>query len=187
MLFSSTTTTPDTPNKSIESLGEHLSWAIELHAQVTQALWASRDPALIVLHRALKDVATEIETSAHLMASRITALGGDARDPLQVEADRLFLLFQGFGPTDIRQQLLAVVASLAAFGQSLREAIRQAVSIDDAPTAHLFIELSRAIDRRFWALDSHICLNNGEAEILSFAQDQSEAFDHQKPEGNQGR
>ncbi|ABC22300.1 Dps family protein [Rhodospirillum rubrum] len=187
MQFSSNTATPLLPNKSIESLGEHLSWAIELHAQVTQALWASRDPAQIVLHRVLIEVATEIETSAHLMASRITALGGDPRDPLQVEADRLFLLFQGFGPSDIRQQLLAVAASLAAFGHSLREAIRQAVSIDDAPTAHLFIELSRAIDRRFWALDSHISPHERRREDLSFDQDQDEGFDPQKPGESQSR
>ena len=52
--------------------------------------------------------------------------------------------------------MFAVSGTLAAFGQSAREAIDQAATFGDADTADLFTEISRGIDHQLWFVESHI-------------------------------
>ncbi|WP_416309676.1 ferritin-like domain-containing protein, partial [Spirulina sp. 06S082] len=44
----------------------------------------------------------------------------------------------------------------AAYGKHIREAIDKTDAAGDADTADLYTEISRAIDKRLWFLESHL-------------------------------
>ena len=74
------------------------------------------------------------------------------RDTLPVW-ERSFLVPYSLGIADEKQHIFAVSGTLAAFGQSTREAIGQATSFGDANTADLFTEISRGVDQQLWFVD----------------------------------
>jgi starvation-inducible DNA-binding protein len=71
------------------------------------------------------------------------------------ERRRSFLVPYPLRIADENQHLFAVAATLAAFGQSAREAIGQSAAIGDADTADLFTEISRGVDHQLWLVESH--------------------------------
>jgi starvation-inducible DNA-binding protein len=132
--------------QSVELLNKHLAAAIDLHAQVKQAHWNVRGPSFIAIH----------ENYSDLIAERAGGLGGTAYGTIQVVAERSFLVPYPLGIADEQQHVFAVSATLAAFGQSVREAIGQAATFGDVDTADLFTEISRGVDQQLWFVESHI-------------------------------
>jgi starvation-inducible DNA-binding protein len=60
------------------------------------------------------------------------------------------------GLADENQHVFAVAGSLAAVGQSVREASTKCAAFGDADTADLFTEMSRGIDQQLWFVESHV-------------------------------
>ena len=118
--------------QSIELLNKHLAAAIDLHAQVKQAHWNVRGPAFIAIHELFDKVSAEVENYSDLIAERA--------------AERSYLVRYPLGIADETRHIFAVSGSLAAFGQSLREAIGQATTSGDADIADLFTEVSPGSD-----------------------------------------
>jgi starvation-inducible DNA-binding protein len=141
--------------QSVELRNKHLAAAIDLHAQVKQAHWNVRGPGFIAIHELFDKVSAEVESCSDLIAERAGGLGGTARGTIQVAAERSFLVPYPLGIADEQQHVFAVSGTLAAFGQSVREAIGQATTIGGANTADLFTEISRGIDRQLWFVESH--------------------------------
>jgi starvation-inducible DNA-binding protein len=75
-----------------------------------------------------------------------------------VAAERSFLAPYPLGIADEQEHVLAVSGTLAAFGQTAREAIDQAATFGDANIADLFTEISRCVDHRLWFVESRIVL-----------------------------
>jgi starvation-inducible DNA-binding protein len=142
--------------QSIELLNKHLAAAIDLHAQVKQAHWNVRGPGFIAIHELFDKVSVEVENYSDLIAERAGGLGGTAHGTIQVAEERSFLIPYPLGIADEKQHAFAVSGALAAFGQSVREAIGQAATVGDATTADLFTELSRGIDQQLWFVESHL-------------------------------
>ena len=142
--------------QSVELLNKHLAAAIDLHAQVKQAHWNVRGPGFIAIHELFDKVSTDVENYSDLIAERAGGLGGTAHGTIQVAAERSFLVPYTLGIADEKQHAFAVSGALAAFGQSVREAIVQAATVGDANTADLFTEISRGIDQQLWFVESHI-------------------------------
>jgi starvation-inducible DNA-binding protein len=142
--------------QSVELLNKHLAAAIDLHAQVKQAHWNVREPAFIAIHELFDKVSVEVENYSDLIAERAGGLGGTAHGTIQVAEERSFLIPYPLGIADEKQHAFAVSGALAAFGQSVREAIGQAATVGDATTADLFTELSRGIDQQLWFVESHL-------------------------------
>ena len=118
--------------QSIELLNKHLAAAIDLHAQVKQAHWNVRGPGFIAIHELFDKVSVEVENYSDLIAERAGGLGGTAHGTIQVAAERSFLVPYALGIADEKQHAFAVSGALAAFGQSVREAIGQAATVGDA-------------------------------------------------------
>jgi starvation-inducible DNA-binding protein len=97
----------------------------------------------------------EVENYSDTIAERARGLGGTAHGTVQVAAERSFLVPYPLGIADEQQHICAVSGALAAFGQSVREAIDQAAKFGDASTADLFTEVSRGIDQQLWFVESH--------------------------------
>jgi starvation-inducible DNA-binding protein len=142
--------------QSVELLNKHLAAAIDLHAQVKQAHWNVRGPSFIAIHELFDKVSSEVENYSDLIAERAGGLGGTAYGTVQVAAERSFLVPYPLAIADEQEHVFAVSGTLAAFGQSAREAIDQAATFGDADTADLFTEISRGIDHQLWFVESHI-------------------------------
>jgi len=129
--------------QSVELLNQHLAAAIDLHAQVRQAQWNVRGPGFIAIQELFDKVAVEVENYSDLIAERPGGLGGTAHSTVQVAAERCFLIPYPLDIADEHQHVFAVSGTLAAFGQSVREAIGQTATVGDATTTDLFAEISR--------------------------------------------
>ena len=138
-----------------ELLNRHLAAAIDLHGQLKQAHWNVRGPTFIAVHELFDKVAKEAETYSDLLAERAAGLGAVAEGTVQVATERSFLVPYPLRIADENQHLFAVAATLAAFGQSTRQAIGQSAAIGDADTADLFTEISRGVDHQLWFVESH--------------------------------
>jgi starvation-inducible DNA-binding protein len=142
--------------QSVEVLNKHLAAAVDLHAQVKQAHWNVRGPGFIAIHELFDKVSEAVEDYSDQLAERAGGLGGTAHGTVQVAAERSFLIPYPHGIADEKQHVFAVSSSLAAFGQSAREAIGAATAFGDVDTADLFTEISRGIDQQLWFVESHL-------------------------------
>lgn len=142
--------------QSIELLNKHLAASIDLHAQVKQAHWNVRGPGFMAIRQLFDQVAEQVEDYTDLLAERAGGLGGTAQGTIQVAAERSFLIPYKHGIADEKCHVFAVAGSLAAFGQSAREAIHDAEKTGDADTADLFTQISRGVDQQVWFVESHI-------------------------------
>jgi starvation-inducible DNA-binding protein len=141
--------------QSVELLNKHLAAAIDLHAQVKQAHWNVRGPGFLAVHLFFDSVAKIVEGWADQLAERAGALGGTAHGTIHVAVERSFLIPYPHGIAGIADHIFAVAGSLAAFGQSVRDAIGLATIEGDVDTADLFTEISRAADHQLWFVESH--------------------------------
>jgi starvation-inducible DNA-binding protein len=142
--------------QSIELLNKHLAAAIDLHAQVKQAHWNVRGPGFIAIHKLFDKVAEKVEDYSDQLAERAGALGGTAQGTVQTAAKQSFLIPYPHGIADEKQHIFAVAGSLAAFGQSARDAVGLAAKAGDPATADLFTEILRGIDQQLWFIQSDL-------------------------------
>jgi starvation-inducible DNA-binding protein len=142
--------------QSVELLNRHLAAAIDLHGQLKQAHWNVRGPSFIGVHALFDKVAGEAESYSDLIAERAAGLGGAAEGTVQVASERSFLIPYPLRIADENQHIFAVAATLAAFGQSARDAIGQSETVGDADTADLFTAISRGVDHQLWLVESHV-------------------------------
>ena len=141
--------------QSVELLNKHLAGAIDLYGQLKQAHWNVRGPSFIAVHELFDKVATEVDGYSDLIAERAGGLGGVAEGTVQLAAERSFLVPYPLRIADVNEHIFAVSATLAAYGQSAREAIGLAAVLGDADTSDLFTEISRGVDHQLWFVESH--------------------------------
>ena len=108
------------------------------------------------MHELFDRVAGEAECYSDLIAERAAGLGGVAEGTAQVASERSFLIPYPLRIADENQHIFAVAATLAAFGQSARDAIGQSETVGDADTADLFTGISRGVDHQLWLVESHV-------------------------------
>ena len=142
-------------SRSVPLLNRHLAAAIDLHAQVKQAHWNVRGPTFIAIHELFDKVADAAEGYSDLIAERAGALGGAAEGTIQVAVEHSFLERYRLGVADSATHIAAVTAALAAFGDSVRNAIDETAAFGDADTSDVFTEVSRGIDQQLWLVESH--------------------------------
>ena len=142
--------------QSVELLNTHLAAAIDLHGQLKQAHWNVRGPAFIGVHELFDKVAGEAESYSDSIAERAAGLGGVAEGTVQVAAERSFLIPYPLRIADENQHIFAVAATLAAFGQSARDAIGQSETVGDADTTDRFAGISRGVDHQLRLVESHV-------------------------------
>ena len=142
--------------QAVELLNRRLAAAIDLHGQLKQAHWNVRGPSFIGVHELFDRIAGEADSYSDLIAERAAGLGGVAEGTVQVASERSFLIPYPLRIADENQHIFAVAATLAAFGQSAREAIGRSAAVGDADAADLFTEISRGVDQRLWFVESQV-------------------------------
>lgn len=141
--------------QSVALLNTHLAAAIDLHGQLKQAHWNVRGPNFIAVHELFDRVAVVALEASDLIAERAAGLGGTAYGTIQMATEKSFLVPYGLGIADEAKHVFAVAAALAAFGQSIREAVGTSTTLGDTTTADLYTEIGRGIDQQLWFVESH--------------------------------
>lgn len=142
--------------KSVALLNRHVAAAIDLHAQIKQAHWNVRGPNFIAVHELFDSIASEVEDYSDLVAERARTLGGPAQGTVQVASANSFLMPYNLEVADSKEHLFAVAGALAAFEQSVRQAIDEAAAYDDQETADIFTEIGRGVAKQLWFVESHL-------------------------------
>ena len=143
--------------KLVELLNARLADTLDLYTQVKQAHWNVKGPDFIQLHELYDTVAETVLPFVDEIAERATALGGLATGTVRMAAEATSLDEYPLDGTEGRETVRLVADRLAAYGAAVREAIETADSdLGDMDTADLFTDVSRAIDKHLWFVETHL-------------------------------
>lgn len=142
--------------KLIELLNEGVSDSLDLWSQIKQAHWNVKGPDFIQLHELFDEIAAEVYEYIDMLAERVTALGGYARGTVRIAAAQSALPEYPLEAVTGKEHLNAVADRLAKYGKHIRHAIDKSAELQDAGTADLYTEISRAIDKRLWFIEAHL-------------------------------
>lgn len=140
----------------ITLLNSRLAESIDLWMQAKSAHWNIKGPNFIALHELFDKVAEEADGWADLLAERAVQLGGDATGTLQAVAQHPNLPAYPTGRIPWRDHVAALSKSMSALAAAVRRDIDSAGKAGDQGTADLFTEISRAIDKQLWFVESHL-------------------------------
>src|SRR4051812_43292269 len=149
----------DLPSKTrtevIGIVNQRLADITDLQAQLKQAHWNVKGPHFIGLHELFDKIAEDVENYVDLIAERIVQLGGIAEGTVRVAGSRSRLDEYPLDIADGAAHIEAVARALSTFGREARMTIEETQGLDDAETADIFTEVSRAIDKRLWFVEAH--------------------------------
>jgi starvation-inducible DNA-binding protein len=144
-----------TRTELIAHLNERLADAIDLQSQLKQAHWNVKGPNFIGLHELFDKIAEELEDYVDMIAERVVQLGGIAEGTARVAAAHSRLDEYPLGIAEGAAHVEAVARALSTFGREVRMSIDETSSLNDANTADMFTEISRAIDKALWFVEAH--------------------------------
>jgi starvation-inducible DNA-binding protein len=140
----------------IALLNQQLAGTFDLYSQTKQAHWNVKGAQFYSLHELFEKLAVELAEFADMIAERATALGGLALGTVRLSAANSQLAELPLEVTDSLPIVEALAGRYAALAASMRQAIESAEGEKDANTADLFTEVSRALDKALWFLESHL-------------------------------
>ncbi len=140
----------------VENLNRSLADTTDLMTQVKHAHWNVKGPQFQPLHELFDEQAAMLAEHADVIAERATALGGTAMGTARMAARESRL--DDFPSEAIEGEdcLSALADRFAAHAAHLRTGIEITESYGDLDTADLYTELSRAVDKQLWFLESHL-------------------------------
>jgi starvation-inducible DNA-binding protein len=137
-------------------LNQSLASTIDLKTQIKYAHWNVKGKDFYQLHLLFDEIASEVEDFTDLIAERITALGGQALGTDRIASQHSELPEYPLNAIDGMDHIAALADRLAIYAKSLRQNIDTTYDLGDMDTNDLFIEISRAIDKRLWFLEAHL-------------------------------
>jgi starvation-inducible DNA-binding protein len=146
----------ETRSQIVDLLNQTLADTLDLKTQVKQAHWNVKGMNFYQLHELFDAIATELEEYVDMVAERAITLGGVAFGTARVAAERSKLPEYPLEIFDGKDHVEALATRLALYAKSVRQNIDAANSLEDADTADLYTEVSRAIDKRLWFLEAHL-------------------------------
>jgi starvation-inducible DNA-binding protein len=145
-----------TREKMIKLLNQQLADTSDLYSQTYQAHWNVKGAGFYQLHLLFEKLGNELKEYVDLIAERVTTLGGVAQGTVRMAASASRLPEY---PSDVFDSLAVVEAVAERFANvaaSTRAAIDSAQDVGDIGTTDLFTEISRALDKALWFLESHV-------------------------------
>ncbi len=134
-------------------LNQTLAELFDLYSQCKQAHWNVRGPRFYSLHLLFDQLALAALEPIDDVAERITALGGVALGTVRHAAGASGLKEIDASGDDAYVMLLA--ERFGAVGNRTREAVDALAKLEDAGSADLLTEVSRALDKALWMLEAH--------------------------------
>ncbi len=136
-------------------LNQKLADIIDLQTQLKQAHWNVKGPHFIGLHELFDKIAEDVESYVDMIAERVVQLGGIAEGTARVAASRSRLEEYPLDIADGSAHVEAVARALSTFGREARMMIDETAALEDADSADMFTEISRAIDKSLWFVEAH--------------------------------
>jgi starvation-inducible DNA-binding protein len=150
-------TLPDKIRQQVCSqLNQLLADVADLTLQSKQAHWAVKGPNFIALHKLFDEVYGHASEWTDEIAERIAELGGQPQGTLQAAAKNTRLEAYPLDLVAERGHVERLTHSLATFGSFVRSSIDDLARIGDADSADLCTEISRAVDKDLWFVESHL-------------------------------
>lgn len=146
---------PEVREKMIALLNQQLADTFDLFSQTKQAHWNVKGMQFFQLHELYDKLAGELIEFVDDIAERTTALGGAAAGTARMAADATRLPEYPIA-VNSKESIEALVQRYALVGESTRAAIDTAAEAGDQDTADLFTEVSRALDKSLYFLESHL-------------------------------
>jgi starvation-inducible DNA-binding protein len=129
--------------------------SIDLTLQAKQAHWNVKGPSFIALHELFDKVAEDAETYVDLIAERIVQLGGIAVGTLDPVDKKSSLPAYPVTISSGKEHVAALSHALAYYGESIRKSVFMANQVEDADTADILTQVSRAADKYLWFVEAH--------------------------------
>lgn len=139
----------------IDVLSPRLADLLELYAQVKQAHWNVKGPNFIGLHELFDDIAEDVEDHGDTVAERIVQLGGRALGTSRRVAESTTLKDYPAKIVRDADHVKALSDVLAKAGATIRAAIDECSALGDADSADICTQISRALDKHLWMVESH--------------------------------
>ena len=146
----------DAREQLVELLNARLADTFDLYGQLKQAHWNVKGSDFIQLHELYDAIAADVLGYVDEIAERATSLGGLALGTVRMAGAVSTLDEYPLDATAGKDTVEVVADRLAAYGAGVREAIDTAEELEDANTADLFTEVSRAIDKHLWFVEAHL-------------------------------
>lgn len=140
----------------IALLNLSLALTLDLKTQVKQAHWNVKGMNFYQLHLLFDQIATQLDEYVDTIAERVTTLGGMAMGTVRTAAKISTLPEYPFEIVNGKDHVSAIADRLAPYAKIVREMIDQTSDLEDADTADLFTEISRAADKYLWFLEAHL-------------------------------
>ena len=151
---------PGLRDRLIRSLNQNLATLTDLATAYKQAHWNVVGPDFSQLHELFDQFADQTREYVDLAAERAVALGGVADGTIQAAAEHTALPpFPREERDEVRllEELAQRIDRLVA---ELRQGI--ALSVDEAATQDVFIEITRGIEKQRWMLLAHLERRGGD-------------------------
>src|SRR5438128_3147796 len=130
--------------EAVALLNQRLADCIDLQTQCKQAHWNVKGPTFIALHKLFDEINEDVEGYVDLIAERVVQLGGIAEGTVGVVADRSTLVDYPLALATGAEHVAALSDALAAFGRTARVGIEEMNELEDADSADILTEISRA-------------------------------------------
>lgn len=140
----------------VDLLNQSLADLSDLSSQVHVAHWNVKGPEFYQLHLLFDELYTELNGFIDEVAERLTALGGYAHGTVRNAAGASTLPEYPEEITAGLDHVAALAERYAHVAAEARRGIDQAEELEDKSTADLYTQISRAIDKRLWFLESHL-------------------------------
>ena len=136
-------------------LNQRLAEAIDLQTQCKQAHWNVKGPSFIGLHKLFDDINEDVENYVDLIAERVVQLGGTAEGTIGAVEQRSKLPDYPIGIAAGAEHVAALSDALSAFGRAARITIAEMDELEDADSADMLTDISRAVDKWLWFVEAH--------------------------------
>ena len=146
---------PAVREQMIDLLNQQLADTFDLFSQTKQAHWNVKGLQFFQLHELYDKLAGELVEYVDTIAERATALGGTAAGTARMAADATRLPEYPLAVNG-EESIRALVERFALVAASTRAAIDSAGEAGDQDTADVFTEVSRALDKSLYFLESHL-------------------------------
>jgi starvation-inducible DNA-binding protein len=146
----------ETRQEVVELLNHQLADTFDLFSQTKQAHWNVKGREFFQLHEMYDEFAEKLLEFVDMIAERGTALGGLATGTVQMAAKDTNLDDFPLDTVEDLETVRTLADRYAQVAASTRQAIDEAMEMDDEATADLFIEVSRELDKMLWFLEAHI-------------------------------
>jgi starvation-inducible DNA-binding protein len=136
----------------VQVINDTLACITNLRLEVKKVFWNIKGQSSLAFRALLEGIVVELDGYADQLADRIAVLGGDT----EVGAVPSGLGGNLGATTDGGRHIVVLAESFARCCKSVRNAISQALDVEDAVTAALFTEISQGIDSRLCCLESYL-------------------------------